>query len=184
MTSAAQQLITLGWMVVTGAGVGLVFDLYRVARGLIRPRWLLTALGDGLFWLFVAAFTYGVLLKVNFGEVRSFIFFGILLGLWLYYRLLSPLVIKLSLQFLGVAGRLFAFGKRMMVGLLFRPVARLLAFLFAPFRRLWLRLLGLAAKGKEYAKGVGGRWGKSLRRVLRLLYRLLKYKLLFFTRKK
>jgi len=184
VTSAEQQLITLGWMVVTGAGVGLFFDLYRVARGLIRPRWLLTALGDGLFWLFVAGFTYGVLLQVNFGEVRSYIFLGIILGLLLYYRLLSPLVLKLALKLLGVLRRLVALAKGIFIALLLRPLNRLLGFCLAPLR--WLRkgAARLAARGRGWAGRTARGLGQALRRPLRMLYRLLKYKLLFFTRKK
>ena len=132
MTSAGQQLITLGWMVVTGAGIGFVFDLYRLARGLLRPRWFFTALGDGLFWLFVASFTFGVLLQVNFGEVRSYIFLGIFLGLFLYYRLLSPLVLKLALKILGFLNRILTLIRGIVTTLL-PALARLLGLLFAPF---------------------------------------------------
>lgn len=184
MTSSGQQLITLGWMVITGVGVGFVFDLYRVARGLIRPRWLFTALGDCFFWLFVAGFTYGVLLQVNFGEVRSYIFLGIFLGLFLYYRLLSPLVLKIALKLIEVLSRVIAITKRIFTAVLFRPVYRLFALLFAPFRWVQKRAAGLVVRGRGYAGGIGNRWRQAFRRRLRLLYRLLKYKLLFFTRKK
>lgn len=184
MTSAGQQLITLGWMVVTGAGIGFVFDLYRLARGLLRPRWFFTALGDGLFWLFVASFTFGVLLQVNFGEVRSYIFLGIFLGLFFYYRLLSPLVLKLALKILGFLNRILTLIRGIVTTLLLRPLARLLGLLFAPLRWFKKRVTSLLARGRGYARGMGNRLGQALCRPLRILYRLLKYKLLFFTRKK
>ena len=182
--SPEQQLFTLMWMVGAGVGVGFIFDLYRIARGLMQPRWLLTALGDLFFWLLVIGFTYGILLQVNFGEVRSFIFLGIVFGLFLYYRLLSALVIRLALFIIAGVSRGAVFLARLFDTVFLKPGYHLICILVSPLRRLGNWLQRIVGKGRYHALGAAGHLGQGLRRRMRLIYRLLKHKLLFLLGKK
>lgn len=184
VTGTAQQLSTFGWMVITGAGVGLIFDLYRVSRGLIRPRWLLTALGDLLFWLLVAVLTYGVLLQVNSGEVRVFVFLGLFIGLFLYYRFVSTLVIRLVLNTILFLKRFLGYITRLVKEAFILPLYRLFYLLLTPLRLVAAGVRHLSGLTQRYVNALGRHWWGKVRRGARLLYRLLKYKLLFFTRRK
>ena len=80
MTSAGQQLITLGWMVVTGQELALLRPLPAgpglASAPVVLPPW------ETAFLALRGQLTFGVLLQVNFGEVRSYIFLGIFLGLF------------------------------------------------------------------------------------------------------
>lgn len=184
MHSPEQQLFTLAWMAAAGMGIGFIFDLYRITRGLMQPRWLFTALGDLLFWLLVVGLTYGILLQVNFGEVRSFVFLSIVLGLFLYYRLLSKPVLKLALLIIIGLGRGAVHLAHLLGTVFLQPGYRLICIIITPLRGLGKGLEKVADRGGDCMLGLGGRVGKGLRRRLRLIYRLLKHKFLFLLGKK
>lgn len=184
MSSSEQQLFTLLWMIGAGGGIGFIFDLYRITRGLVQPRWLWTALGDLLFCFMVVAFTYVILLRVNFGEVRSFVFLGIILGLFFYYRLLSTRVIKFALVIIDLISRGSAFLARLWDTVFLKPGYHLICLLISPFKGLVNGLVRIVGRGRHRVHGLVGRLGRGLRRRMRLIYRLLKHKLLFLWGKK
>ncbi|WP_123042702.1 spore cortex biosynthesis protein YabQ [Cohnella candidum] len=92
--NAASQWSTIGWMVLCGALMGLVFDFYRViARRFHIPRWMLPAF-DVVYWAAATLGVFNVLLDHNHGEVRLYVFLGLGIGVTGYFGLLSPHVVK------------------------------------------------------------------------------------------
>jgi len=87
------QLYMFCVLVLAGIGLGLVFDLYRVFRGLTRPKGYVVGLEDLLFWLVVLVFLFGALIVGNWGELRLYVFVALALGLVLYWHLASAAVI-------------------------------------------------------------------------------------------
>lgn len=74
-----------------GAGLLLAFafDCYRVGRYFWRPGLPGTYIGDSLFWLILTAFTFTLLMLINWGEVRAYVFLALGLGAILYTLFLS-----------------------------------------------------------------------------------------------
>ncbi|HEY8530526.1 MAG TPA: spore cortex biosynthesis protein YabQ [Paenibacillaceae bacterium] len=102
--STALQWTALGAVAACGAGAGLMFDLYRTATSRYAPlRRLIPAL-DVLFGILSAVLVFRVLLAVNHGQLRMYVFLGLAAGLAAYFALLSP-------AFLRVASGLFAFAE-------------------------------------------------------------------------
>ncbi|MDI3481958.1 MAG: hypothetical protein PWQ97_1613 [Tepidanaerobacteraceae bacterium] len=92
-----EQVALLVTAIAIGAFVGLLFDFYRRIRSFITPGPILTALGDLAFWGIVTVVTFFSLFRVNYGEVRGYLFFGLGLGLLLYLSFISRHVIALLL---------------------------------------------------------------------------------------
>ncbi|MGE5506977.1 MAG: spore cortex biosynthesis protein YabQ [Chitinophagales bacterium] len=88
------QIRVLALVVGLGALLGLLFDVYRVLRGRLRPGRKATLLGDLLFWAVATVLTFGALLAGNWGEIRLYVWLGCLLGACLYHLWLSRLVIR------------------------------------------------------------------------------------------
>lgn len=78
-----------------GMIIGLLFDGYRVLRGIMTPKMLITELGDLLFWLIATMLVFGTLIFINWGEVRLYIFIGLMIGFVLYMRLFSRYILRL-----------------------------------------------------------------------------------------
>ncbi|WP_274365910.1 spore cortex biosynthesis protein YabQ [Paenibacillus thermotolerans] len=89
------QLLTLAAMALSGAGLGLLFDTYRVVSGEFRfPRWLIPPL-DLLYWFAGTLAVFRILYESNGGEVRMYVFLALLIGVSFYFGLLSGLVVRL-----------------------------------------------------------------------------------------
>lgn len=75
--------------IITGLIVGIMFDIYRITRGLNSPNKIMTAISDILFWIFAAVTTFVFFLYTNNGNVRYYTFVGLIIGLLIYFELIS-----------------------------------------------------------------------------------------------
>ncbi|MBW7477412.1 spore cortex biosynthesis protein YabQ [Paenibacillus oenotherae] len=93
--SLSVQWWTMLTMLLSGIGMGVVFDGYRVVSDELRiNRWWIPVL-DLLYWIAATLIVFHVLSASNEGEVRTYVFLGLLLGIACHYWLFSKLVEKL-----------------------------------------------------------------------------------------
>ncbi|MBY6276508.1 MAG: spore cortex biosynthesis protein YabQ [Symbiobacterium thermophilum] len=156
------QFYALFMTVLSGIGVGLLFDLLRAVRRFLRPGPLLAALGDLLFWGAATAMVGTGLFLGNWGEYRFYVLVGLLTGLVLHFALASPAV-------LWLADRLL------------HAVAWALKVLWElAMRLIWFPLQAVAAVLWRLGRGLGTWLGRRLRgpyRWLRLRYLLARRRL-------
>lgn len=143
MQSLADQAYAITIIILGGAALGLLFDWYRVLRGLCKPGKAITWITDCLFWLLVTPIALFFLLVANWGELRLYSLVGLLLGLVLYWWLLSKIVISVLLTVFNALWR-FTLSIGRLVIFLVTLVPRLIYALFSGrlivFRRpRWLR---------------------------------------------
>ncbi|NIK80093.1 spore cortex biosynthesis protein YabQ [Paenibacillus castaneae] len=87
------QWVTMAAMLLSGLGMGIVFDGYRVVSNELKfPKWWLPVL-DVVYWMAAALIVFRVLYASNNGEVRAYVFIGLAIGVILYYLLFSKIVI-------------------------------------------------------------------------------------------
>ena len=98
----ALQAWLLVLTVLAGILIGLFFDVYRVAGKFLRPSRRVLFFGDLLFWLLAAVFVFLILLIGSRGEVRVYIFIGLLTGWILYVLLFSRNCHRLMVAFASV----------------------------------------------------------------------------------
>jgi spore cortex biosynthesis protein YabQ len=144
-------LVTL----LTGAFLGIIFDFYRVLRGVFRPRFVMTTVADFIYWIVATATVLVSLLLCNWLELRLYVFLGLLGGGAAYYRLLSRYAIYLMIRVLRCIGWLLRWGKKIFVYTVIVPVSfviRLLAWPLVQSRhqlgRLWRKLSAIKPKDK------------------------------------
>ncbi|GGG07964.1 hypothetical protein GCM10010912_60720 [Paenibacillus albidus] len=101
------QWITLLYMILAGAAMGLAYDSYRVLSLRLRfPKWLNAAL-DVLYWLWAALLVFRMLYAGNQGQLRFYAFLGLFLGVWIYFLIFSVTVRRFvvmlihSVQYVG-----------------------------------------------------------------------------------
>ncbi|EFM10880.1 spore cortex biosynthesis protein YabQ [Paenibacillus curdlanolyticus YK9] len=88
-----EQWLTLGLMLLSGIGMGIVFDGYRVVSHELRfAKWTLP-LFDLLYWAAATLVVFQVLSAGNNGEVRAYVFLGLVIGVVVYFLMLSRSVI-------------------------------------------------------------------------------------------
>ena len=88
------EFVTLFWVVIAGATVGLVFDFYRSLRSWQGWKRVSTFLGDILFSLVALFILFRFFARANALAFRFYIIWGSLLGLIIYLRLISPYAVS------------------------------------------------------------------------------------------
>ncbi|SFM18153.1 spore cortex biosynthesis protein YabQ [Pelosinus propionicus] len=120
--------------VATGITLGVLFDCYRVLRGTFRPKVLITWVTDLLYWLIATAIVFIALVLSNWGELRFYVFLGIISGVGLYYRLLSLYMIRLFAGMIKLTKTIITLIKNMIIVFIIRPVSLCVKIVIWPFR--------------------------------------------------
>ena len=77
----------------TGVVIGIWFDFFRILRKTIKTPNIITYIEDILFWILTGVLILYNIWYFNDGEIRIFMFLGIILGVLIYMSILSKGVI-------------------------------------------------------------------------------------------
>jgi spore cortex biosynthesis protein YabQ len=137
MTSLNEQWMTMLMMMLSGIGMGVVFDGYRVACDEFKVRRIFIPILDLLYWAVATIAVFNILSNANEGEVRAYVFIGLLLGILTHYWLFSRFVVRLTHGIIWFIRKVILVVKTIIhyvvvwpAILLYRLVKLLLAFLF------------------------------------------------------
>lgn len=107
----AKQTSAFLWSVLFGAFLGLFYDFFRILRIAVRTLPIIVFFQDVIFWFLSGLSTFIFIFTVNSGELRLFLFLGILTGSAAYYFTLGMLVMafaKTIISFIKyIAGMIF-----------------------------------------------------------------------------
>ena len=82
-----------------GIIISLLYDIFRALRKSIKTADIVTYIEDVIFWILVGGFLIYLIFILNDGNIRFFIFVGLILGGILYYFTLSKFFIKITVKF-------------------------------------------------------------------------------------
>lgn len=97
------KLIIFGLL--SGIITGVFFDIYRLIRGFGNPNKFLTIIQDLLFWTLTAIVVFVFLMYTNEGYINFYVYVCLIIGVYLYLRLLSRVFIKWQYKFLKFNGK-------------------------------------------------------------------------------
>jgi spore cortex biosynthesis protein YabQ len=142
------QWLTMALMLGSGFVLGVILDLYRVLKARFRLRGWTVSLGDLLYWTGSAGLVFGLLMWSNWGQLRFSLFLAVCVGFILYFRWMSPAVIRWIRRTL-------------------REVERLIRLIFHLFHTLvWQPLAWLTGVLKRLVRMLAGMLLSSLRTLL------------------
>lgn len=87
--------------ILNGLIIGLIFDIFRIFRKSFKTPDFITYLQDFLFWIIAGSILLYSIFKFNNGELRLYIFIGILLGVSAYILIFSRFFIKISVEIIN-----------------------------------------------------------------------------------
>lgn len=90
-----------------GILVGMLFDFFRILRKSFKTPDIATYLEDICFGIVSGALIIFSILVFNNGELRLFVFVGILLGILIYMITISKYVIKVSVKIVNFISNIF-----------------------------------------------------------------------------
>lgn len=91
---ALDQLYKLICFIITGISIGIIFDIFRIIRKSFKVPDIITYIQDFLFWYITGIILLFSIFTFNNGELRAYIFIGIILGFILHIILISKYFIK------------------------------------------------------------------------------------------
>ena len=108
--------------ILNGFLIGILFDIFRILRKSFKTKDFLTILQDILFWILAGFIILYSIFKFNNGELRGFIFLGILIGAIIYLLLFSKLFITVNVFIINIL-------KKIIYYILILPIKTILKFL-------------------------------------------------------
>ncbi|MNJ39247.1 Spore protein YabQ [compost metagenome] len=137
------QWATLLWMAASGGILGIVFDSYRVVSGQLRfPRWSIHGL-DLLYWMAASVFVFRMLYHSNQGELRFYVFFGLFIGVWIYFLLLSVITTRFVVMLMRIVKKIYQVSVRVFRIVIIAPIIWLLKVFRLLLGFVWIILLFL-----------------------------------------
>lgn len=94
------QFNLLFYSFISGIITGILFDIYRVIRGLELPNKILGFIEDLLFWILTAIVIFIFLLYSNSAIMGIYVYLFITFGVYVYIRLLSKKLIYIEFRLL------------------------------------------------------------------------------------
>lgn len=101
-TLATQQAYSFLIFLLNGTIIGILFDIFRILRKSFQTADIVTYIEDFLFWILSGIITLFMIFKFNSGELRFYIFIGIILGVGLYLLTLSKYFIKINVLLISI----------------------------------------------------------------------------------
>lgn len=96
MSLISIQVVGFLWSVAIGAGLGLLYDCFRILRLAIKCPASIIVVQDVVFGILCAIVSFGYLLTVTDGKLRVFLLIGEGIGWAFYYATVGDVVMALS----------------------------------------------------------------------------------------
>lgn len=125
-----------------GIYVTFVYDILRIIRRVIPHKDFMVSLEDMGFWIYCAVEVFLLMYHESNGTLRWFAICGALIGMFLYLKLVSPILVKYASFLLGKILEILL----KILAILLRPILKLL-------RRLKKKLTFLGKVLKMDSKG-------------------------------
>ncbi|NLU07201.1 spore cortex biosynthesis protein YabQ [uncultured Clostridium sp.] len=105
--SISDQLRIILCSIMAGIITGVLFDFYRLIRGLTGLNKIIVFIEDTLFWLFTAIVVFIFLMYTNYAYLRMYVYILLIVGIYLYLKIFSPVLISFYRKLFKIIGRVF-----------------------------------------------------------------------------
>lgn len=160
----AGQTIRFLSSIALGAGVGLLYDIFRILRIAVPHKTFVIALEDMLYWTMAAFVTFLFFFCSDKGRIRLFLLIGEAIGFILWYFTLGALLIRVAKKVIAVVKWIFVWLYRIFI----RPFVLLFGWI-SGFLIAAVRCIGARIKKPLKNSNI------PLQRQTRLLYNLRKH---------
>ena len=113
--------------ILNGILIGLLFDFFRISRKVINTSDFVTYVEDILFWIITGFSILYSTFVFNNGELRFFMFLGIILGAIFYMVLISSYIVKINIKIIEQI--------KSFIKILITPIK----FIIKPLRHIFLK---------------------------------------------
>lgn len=142
-----------------GIFITFLYDLLRIFRRVVPHRDFFVSAEDLFFWIYCGGEVFLLMYHESDGTLRWFAVFGALAGMFLYKRLVSPILVEyVSLALIKLLGIL----------------KKILSWLSRPFRFLFKKTFDTAGRAGHRAGRMAARGKRRLKNRLTYFVKVLK----------
>jgi spore cortex biosynthesis protein YabQ len=134
--SIEQEAIVFLTSVTGGLVIGLVYDLCRCIRKILKSNKGITFFLDIIFWITSAGICFYFLNFSNEGEIRGFIFIGFLLGIILYFLVVGNKFVNIIYFIFQKIYNIIVFVIKIIL-IPIKIIFKILLFIFKPFNKIF-----------------------------------------------
>jgi len=87
--------------ILNGICIGIFFDIFRILRRSFKTSDFITYIEDIIFWILSGLTTLYFIFAFNNGEIRLYIFLGIILGISIYILSVSKYFIRINVKIIN-----------------------------------------------------------------------------------
>lgn len=113
--------------ILNGLIIGFLFDFFRILRKTIKTSDFVTYMQDFIFWILTGIIILYFIFTFNNGEIRLFLFLGIITGILIYMLLLSKFIIKINVAIINFFKKILGIPIKFMIkiirNLFFKPIS-------------------------------------------------------------
>lgn len=131
------QLFCLIEFTITGALIGLLFDIFRILRKSFRTSDWITTIQDILFWIIAGLIILFSIFTFNNGEIRGYVFFGIALGIFIYIFTISRYIIKYTVVIINFFKKILSYPIKLIKFLIISPVRHFVKKIYCFLEKLF-----------------------------------------------
>lgn len=135
-TNNLEQLTVFLYFILIGAILGVVFDIFRILRRTVKTSDIMTNIQDILFGFITGSIILISIFFLNNGELRLFLFIGMIVGTTIYMLFVSKYFINLNVAIIN-------FIKKIII-LITKPFIIILKFIkkvfFKPFSFIFINI--------------------------------------------
>lgn len=130
MQEVYNQLFCLLIFILTGIVIGILFDIFRILRKSFKTADFITYLEDIIFWILTGCIMLFSIFIFNNGEIRSYVFIGIAIGIILYMLVISRFFIRISVNIIKFIKRILSYPikliKNIVTKIIIKPTLKIL----------------------------------------------------------
>ena len=130
--------------IINGILIGLLFDFFRILRRIIKTNDIVTYIEDILFWILTGFIILYSIFVFNDGQLRLYMFLGIILGAFTYMIFISSYVIKINIKiinFLRKVVNIMIAPFKFLLNILRRIFIKPITFLFINVRKIFTNFI-------------------------------------------
>lgn len=137
-----------------GILMGMIYDLIRIFRKIIPHPNFLVQIEDSLYWIICALIGFGMLYMHNYGEIRFFVFIGIILGAVFYFATFSIIFMKIATYIIDLVKKFIHF----LIHIISIPINWCIKMIMIPIRLVERKLIKLKQKQKMRTRKLKRKW--------------------------
>lgn len=132
----------------TGVEIGILFDFFRILRRTIKTGNIVTYIQDILFWILTGILVLYNIWYFNNGEIRIYMFLGIIIGTLIYMSTLSSIFVKLFTKIFSIIIKALEIPFKTIISIFRKIITSILSFFSKNIKKIKIKKRNFVNNGE------------------------------------